>query len=398
MYHETKMGRTGMRVLALAAAAIVLSAVPAMAACDLKAADAASAGTGCARAWMDANLRMNDIVAVGTHNSYKLAIDPKIFALVEKTAPKVAPTLDYGHRPLSDELNDGARAIEIDVAYDPKGGLFAHPFGPKLVGLPDDPGYAAAMSKPGFKVLHFQDIDFRSSCVTLHDCLAVLKGWSRAHPDHVPILLSFNAKDDSLPNGQGTQALKFDAAAYDALDAEIRAVLSPRDLITPDDVQGSYPTLREAVTKGGWPTLGQARGKFILALDEHAEKAALYAHNAHSLKGRPMFIGEDDLTAPDAAFIVLNEPMTDDIAGAVKQGFIVRTRADADTVEARANDTKRRDVALASGAQYVSTDYMVPDTRFGPYTARMPDGVVAACNPLTAAGKCAGVPVEAAAH
>jgi len=385
-----------MRVLAVIALAMGLSASSLSAAprCDLTAPDAGAAGAGCARAWMDANLRVNDIVTIGTHNSYKQAIDPKIFALIEKAAPKVAPTIDYAHRPLSDELNDGARAIEIDVAYDPKGGLFAHPLGPKMVGLPEDPGYAAAMSKPGFKVLHFQDTDYRSSCATLHDCLVILKAWSRAHPDHVPILLSFNAKDDSLPNGQGTQALKFDAAAYDAMDAEIRAVFAAKDMITPDDVQGSYATLREAVTKGGWPTLGKARGKFILALDEHGEKAALYAHNAHSLKGRTMFIGEDDLASPDAAFIVLNEPMTDDIAGAVKQGFIVRTRADADTVEARANDTKRRDTALASGAQYVSTDYMVPDTRFGPYTARMPVGVIAACNPLIAAAKCAGQPVE----
>jgi hypothetical protein len=388
------------RASVILATAIVLSAVgggtgSAAQHCDLKAADAASAGAGCARAWMDANLRMNDIVAVGTHNSYKQAIDPKIFALVQKSAPQVAPTLDYAHRPLDVELSDGARAIEIDVAYDPKGGLFAHPAGPLLVGekLPD--GYSEAMSKPGFKVLHFQDIDFRSSCITLHDCLVILKAWSRAHPDHVPILLSFNAKDDSLPKGQGAQALKFDAAAYDAFDAEIRAVFAPKDMITPDDVQGSYPTLRDAVTKGGWPTLARSRGKFILALDEHAEKAALYAHNSHSLKGRAMFIGEDDLTASDAAFIVLNEPLKDDIAGAVKQGFMVRTRADADTVEARANNTKPRDAALASGAQYVSTDYMVPDTRFGPYTARMPAGVIAACNPLTAAAKCGGLPIEA---
>jgi hypothetical protein len=77
----------------------------------------------------------------------------------------------------------------------------------------------------------------------------------------------------------------------------------------------------------------------------------------------------------------------------VRRGFLVRTRADADTVESRANDTRRRDAALASGAQYVSTDYMQPDMRFGGYAARMPEGTVAACNPVRAAGKCAG-PVE----
>jgi hypothetical protein len=383
----------------IAAGVFVLAALSggagAAPACNMAAADAASAGAGCARAWMDANLHINDIVTVGTHNSYKMAIDPKVFALIEKSAPKIAPTLDYSHRPLDVELNDGARAIEIDVAYDPKGGLFAHPLGPMLVGEPVSADYSAAMAKPGFKVLHFQDVDFRSTCITLIECLTVLKTWSHAHPDHVPILVSFNAKDDSLPNGQGTQALKFDAAAYDAMDAEIRSVMDASDMITPDDVQGSYATLREAVTKHGWPTLGASRGKFLFVLDEHGDKNALYMRNTHSLKGRVMFPGEDDLKAPDAAFIVLNEPMADDILGAVKQGFLVRTRADADTVEARTNDTKRRDKALASGAQFVSTDYMIPDARFGTYTARMPAGVVAACNPVTAAAKCGGVPIEA---
>src|SRR6185295_10023709 len=111
--------------------------------------------------------------------------------------------------------------------------------------------------------LHFQDTDFRSSCLTLVDCLKILKKWSDAHPDHVPILVSFNAKDDSLPNGQGTQALKFDAAAYDALDAEIRSVMKPSDFLSPDAVQGNAATLREAIVTRGWPTLGEARGKFI---------------------------------------------------------------------------------------------------------------------------------------
>ena len=59
---------------------------------SFSAADAGAAGDGCARAWMDTHLRMNDIVTVGTHNSYKQAIDPKFFALVQKTAPKVAPS------------------------------------------------------------------------------------------------------------------------------------------------------------------------------------------------------------------------------------------------------------------------------------------------------------------
>src|ERR1700685_1152454 len=71
---------------------------------------------------------LNDIVTVGTHNSYKQAIDPKLFAFLMQQAPKIAPALDYAPPlTLSEQLDDGARAIEIDVAYDPQGGRFAHP-------------------------------------------------------------------------------------------------------------------------------------------------------------------------------------------------------------------------------------------------------------------------------
>jgi hypothetical protein len=197
----------------------------------------------------------------------------------------------------------------------------------------------------------------------------------------VPILLTFNAKDDSLP--QQTQALKFDAAAFDALDTEIRSVLDAKDLITPDDVQGTAPTLREAVTTKGWPTLAASRGKFILALDEEGQKIALYRGARKSLEGRVLFVNAPE-DSPAAAYMTLNEALSDaaHITAEVKKGFLVRTRADADTVEARNNDTRRRDAALASGAQYVSTDYMRPDTRFGPYQARMQEGTVAACNPI----------------
>jgi hypothetical protein len=67
----------------------------------------------------------------------------------------------------------------------------------------------------------------------------------------------------------------------------------------------------------------------------------------------------------------------------VKAGLIVRTRADADTAEARRNDRSRQQAAFASGAQYVSTDYMQPDPRFGPYEAHLPGGGRARLDPLS---------------
>jgi hypothetical protein len=383
-----------MRILFGAVAVLLFSAAPALADCNLRAPDAKAAGPDCARAWMDTNLRLNDIVTVGTHNSYKAAIPDAIMGLIRFGSKKAARELDYAHLPLPQQLDDGARAIEIDVAYDPQGGLYKRPAGAVMTGEDLSDGFTDTMSKPGFKVLHVQDIDFHSVCLTFVECLTELKGWSAAHPDHIPILITINAKDDEIPMPGSVTPLKFDTAAFDALDAEVLTVFHRDELITPDQVQGDAPTLRDAVLTKGWPTLGAARGKFLIALDEDGDKIKAYIGGRKSLEGRVMFVNTTE-DSPAAAYLTLNEKadvprITDD----VKKGFLVRTRADADTEEARTNDTSRRDAALASGAQYVSTDYMHPDTRFSPYQARMPDGVIAACNPQRGPERCAGMPVE----
>jgi hypothetical protein len=367
--------------------------------CRLGAPTAPEAGPGCAQAWMDRNLKLNDLTTVGTHNSYKQAISPPLMALIRARAPTRADAIDYHHPPLAAQLDDGARGLELDVAYDPQGGRYAHPVGPKFTGeaLPAD--FASIMDAPGFKVLHIQDIDFRSSCWTFVRCLKIIRTWSDAHPDHTPILITLNAKDDKSPAPGGVDALKFDAAAYDALDAEIRSVFDPARLITPDDVQGRYPTLREAVLHDHWPTLGQARGKVLFALDEDEAKVAVYRGARKSLEGRAMFINTVE-TSPAAAYLTLNEALTDSprITRDVKAGFLVRTRADADTVEARTDDVRRRDLALQSGAQYVSTDYRRPEARFGPYQVRLPDGAITLCNPQRDPARCGGLAVEPAAR
>lgn len=63
---------------------------------------------------------------------------------------------------------------------DTKGGLFAKPAAPGLVakaGLPADVPYEklGVMGKPGFKVIHVQDLDYRSSCQPFVECLTMLR-------------------------------------------------------------------------------------------------------------------------------------------------------------------------------------------------------------------------------
>ncbi|WP_197976481.1 Ca2+-dependent phosphoinositide-specific phospholipase C [Sphingomonas sp. CFBP 13720] len=325
-------------------------------------------------------VRLNDIVAVGTHNSYKQAVPPDDMARLIAADPR-AVALDYAHRPIAEQLDAGMRQIELDVYRDDAGSLYAQ--------AGDDP----AMTAPGLKVMHMPGIDRRSSCVTFVACLRTVRAWSDAHPDHVPILILVNAKDDATPLAPAPR--RFDAAGFDGIDAEIRSVFPTDRIVTPDSVQGRAPTLREAVLAGGWPTLDRARGRVIFALDEGPAKVALYRGTRHSLEGRAMFVNTDE-ASPAAAYLTLNDPVAQRtrIAAAVRAGFLVRTRADDGTREARANDTSRRDAALASGAQYVSTDYPWPDRRFGPYRVLLPGGAAASCNPVRSAWRCGSVPQE----
>jgi Phosphoinositide phospholipase C, Ca2+-dependent len=92
---------------------------------------------------------------------------------------------------------------------------------------------------------------------------------------------------------------------------------------------------------------------------------------------------------PDCAFTEQNEGSGEAIAALVRKGYLVRTRTDENTKEARSNDTARREVALASGAQLLSTDYpsAEPSSWTG-YSVSLPDGAVARCNPVNAPPSC----------
>lgn len=336
---------------------------------------------------------INHIQTVGSHNSYKRAIPELELATIREASPEWAMALDYAHIPLTEQLDLGMRQVELDVYYDPEGGRYADPLLPRMT--QSAPGAekfdGSGLTEPGFKVLHVQDVDPRSHCATFVACLSEIKTWSDANTGHVPILILLNAKDAKINFPETVEPLPFDAAAYDVLDAEIRSVFDKAQLVVPDDVRQDAPTLRMGALAGNWPTLDESRGKVIFALDEPPEKVTTYMRGNYSLEGLPIFVNSISEEASHAAYFTMNDPLKngDQIKEAVRAGFLVRTRADADTREARANNTARRDAALQSGAQYVSTDYYVPRTEFGDYSVSVPGGDPARCNPVTRGADCA---------
>ena len=348
-----------------------------------------------ARADADECLRLNQVQVVGTHNSYHFRDVPAIFDAIKGFDRSLADSIDYTHPVLPTQFSrEGVRQIELDVFADPDGGRYAHPKLRELLqGLKTPlPG----MSKPGFKVLHASDSDFNSNCITFIACLDAVKGWSDAHKQHLPIAILVEAKDDPVvdPLHMGfVQPPPLTTKDFDALDAEIRSVFTPSDLITPDDVRGSHSTLEAAVRAGNaWPTLAEARGKVFFLLDQGGQRAR-YIKGHPSLKGRVIFTNATP-GEPDAAFVEMNDPTGANqakIQQLVREGYIVRTRSDADTVEARADDTKTRDLAISSGAQFVSTDYPAPDKAPFPggFEVTLPGNLPWRCDPVNTGSACA---------
>jgi hypothetical protein len=347
----------------------------------------ASAGAPAPRA-------MNDVQVVGSHNSFKARIPAAVMAKIRAAGPRMAEGLDYYHLPLTQQLDAGVRQLEIDIFADPMGARYASPKGEALAkAAGETTGFDhAAMLKPGFKVFHIPDIDYLSTCVTLVRCLGEIDRWSRAHPEHLPIMITINAAD--TPSGRPGISNPIpldDPRLLDALDGEIRSVLPGRRLITPDEVRGTVPTLRDAVRQRGWPTLAAARGRIYVLFDVRSAVSDVYRTGHAALAGRAMF-GWYPEDQPEAAIEIVQDPLVEAnrIRRLVRDGYIVRTRTDANTVEARHNDRTKADAAMDSGAQAVSTDYYpgAPDPLRLGFAMTLPGGTMARCSPVRVTAGC----------
>ena len=348
------------------------------------------------QAAQDSLVRMNQIQVIGSHNSYHAGFAPSEAVFMQQKNPKAFEALDYSHPPLDVQLTSGIRQIELDIYADVKGGRFAHPAITGMTAaarLPADPELDPDhdLDQPGFKVLHVVGIDQRSTCLTFVKCLQIVRAWSAAHPRHLPVFLLVETKYDpptATPKPYAVPTEPFTPAVFDSLDAEIRSVFHTDEIITPDLVRGANATLQEAIPGQGWPTLAQARGKVIFLMDQ-ASMTPVYTEGHPSLRGRILFTNSTP-GAPDAAFIERNEGTAAEIQALVKQGYLVRTRTDEPTADARANSTVRRERAFSSGAQLLSTDYPAaePARWDGHYSVQFPGGTLARCNPVNHPPAC----------
>lgn len=299
---------------------------------------------------LDAVLRLNQIQLKATHNSYHV-----------ETEGNTIPALAYSHVKLAEQLAaQGVRGLELDVHY-------------------------RHIAKE-FDVFHESYFDEGTTCRSFVTCLEEIKGWSDANPAHHPLWVQLELKDTI----GSVDPIEF----FEQLEASILKVWPKERIITPELVQGSSPSLPSALADHGWPTLGAVRGRILFALDNKTEFRDEYTHHGANLDGRLIFV-DSAVGDPFAAVAILNDPTADAdaIKGALAAGLLVRTRADSDNEEPLAGNTQRRDAALASGAQILSTDYPV-ETPTIKYALQIPDGTPSRCDPLTAPTECSPRAVE----
>lgn len=338
-------------------------------------------------------IRLNQIQVLGTHNSYKLNLPSSLIDAINPMIPGWSQNIEYGHRTLTEQFEElGIRQIELDILADPDGGLFAEPKGALLA---DDTEFLEldVMNDPGFKILHVQDIDYRSTCLTFVSCLEEVRDWSQSNPTHFPIMIMVELKDSqNVTRGEFslTLPIPFDTDLIKDVDEEIWSVFDREHVITPDDVRGDFETLEESVLNSGWPTLAESRGKIIFGLDNTGSHKDEYLALSPTLENLAMFVSSPP-GEPTGGFIKMNNVLNsfDEIKDYTERGFLVRTRSDVPTVEARSGDTTRRDMAIESGAQYISTDYPEVSPFGSGYIVTLSGAVgPARCNPVSAPEGC----------
>jgi hypothetical protein len=242
--------------------------------------------------------------------------------------------------------------------------------------------------------MHVPDIDYMSTVLTLTDGLKQILDWSNKHPRHVPIFILLELKEDQ-ESPELTKPLPFDDKELMALEAEILSVIPRNKILTPDAIRHGEPTIPAALHKYGWPRLDSVRGKIMFAMDNEGAVRDLYLSGHAALEGRLLFVSVPATNAA-AAWMKINDPIHDfvRIQEMVRAGFLVRTRADADTEQSRNNDPTQREKALASGAQFVSTDYAEPNPSFSSYSVRFEEGIVARINPVDGDASLRGIDLD----
>jgi hypothetical protein len=318
-------------------------------------------------------VRLNELRFLASHNSYKRKPDPKVIRFLSRFKKRLGGDLDpiqldYGHLPIPVQLNDyNIRGFELDVYNDPKGGHYRKRRVNMFLSGRRQKIKNETMRQPGFKILHIADVDFETNYLTIEEAFSELSQWSLTHPTHEPIFINIEAKGSSPGDYSGflrflgfKRAIPFDSIAVELLDQKIRKWFGTDSLLfSPKDLQGEYSSIKERLEDAGWPTLEEVRGKILFLYD--SDHDGLYNLSLNNGEDKPMF-AYGEIGGESTAFVMRNDPIgKEEEINELSRKYMVRTRTDAGSLEARAHDYTRYQAAMKSNAQIISTDYYEKD-------------------------------------
>jgi hypothetical protein len=278
----------------------------------------------------------------GTHNSYH-------------SAPSLAfdDSHKYTHVPLDQQLGDqGVRVLELDLHQ--------------------------ANTDDSIDVYHIVGIDSGTTCNDFEACLRTVRGWSEAHPRHVPVIVWVEVKDD-------TGGAQFEN--LDKVDEVLRAELGDR-LLTPDQLQGDAPSLHDAIATRGWPTVDSLRGKFMFVVLSQDADIDSYSSGWSSLAGRAMFVrvNADRFTSSVAVFAKLGIGEPEVVKAAHDAKLMIATNV-CGVNDSDEHCEAQRVSAIAQGFHMLKDDLPAPITGRN-YFMALPEGKPVACNPVRAPEGC----------
>ncbi|MFN5371312.1 MAG: Ca2+-dependent phosphoinositide-specific phospholipase C, partial [Bacteroidia bacterium] len=320
------------------------------------------------------SIRLNDIRIIASHNSYKRKPDERVIRFLQKFKKRLGNELDpqrmnYGHVSLSEQFSNYAiRGIELDIYNDPHGGHYEKRRINFFIRGLKQHARDSLMRKPGFKVLHIADVDYESNYRTFTEALQDIRAWSQNNPGHVPIFINLELKDDAPADYSHflrflgfKRAVDFDSLSYQYLDDDIFRSFSSNQILTPQFLRDTFESVQHRIASIGWPKLNDVLGKVIFILDGHGDE--YYRYSKHSLAfayGNPAHA--------NTAFVIRNNPIgRENEIRELSNRFIIRTRTDVETLQARNNDYTMFDAAIHSRAQILSTDYYTPDVTLSGY-------------------------------
>ncbi len=329
-------------------------------------------------------LRLNEIQYVGTHNSYKLHPDARMMRALaaadqsrptERTdKPSRAHALSYGHLPLETQLDLGMRLFELDLQLSGSGPPldlqehYAKQYGAKE---PLDGGVLPRRFERDEVLVYHNLDDFRSSCYRLTDCLLAFRNWSRANPQHLPVVIYLEAKyEPQCDSSQGGKCLNvqgtdqpFDRQAWERVERHVRSLIGEEIVVRPGELLLADKDLRQSIKEQGWPKISALRGKFLFVIAAADDRAK----DTYSEIENPLFFTFRPADHPDASFVIEFDPFSSKVEEIIAAGFIASTYADYRLEEARRNDTRKRNRLFSAGAQMISTDFPIRDPRFSDY-------------------------------